>query len=178
MTKLKKPIEWPEIDCSGHPRQDSLLDVSWPSLYRDLQKMRQDEWAKLSKAYEAEPDSFWRSWHWVQCHPVFWYFDHKRHESNLQWGRGTDEGLEIRPAMVDPNTRKVEKRKGRNTHLEIWAEVFPASMRQLGGGIRLHDYECDTGGDTYEQAIVNVAAKIYEKHGNDRRVLAKEWGNG
>jgi hypothetical protein len=155
------------------------VDVSWPDLYTDLRDMRQKRWEKLAKSYEAEPTSFWWSWHWVQHHPIFWYFapgrrEPRLHERNLVWERGVDEGLEIRPAMVDPETRRIEKPNSRNTHLEIWVEVFPASFRDKS--IRLHDVDCDTGGDTYEEAIVNVAHEIYEVHGHDRRVLAGKWG--
>jgi hypothetical protein len=177
--ELKKPIVWPEIDCSGHPRQDSLLDVSWPTLYQDLQDMRKKEWTRLAKAYERQPDNFWYAWWWLQKHPVFWYFGPKRqHESTLCWERGVDEGLEFRPTLVDPDTRKVSKKRSRNTHMEVWVEVFMTSFRGDSRDIRLHDTECDTGGDTYEQAIVNVAREIYNKHGHDRQVLAKSWGNG
>jgi hypothetical protein len=156
------------------------VDESWPTLYQDLQKMRQKEWAKLAKAYEEEPDSFWNAWWWLQKHPIFWYFGRMlaghppMHERNLCNDRGVDEGLEFRPAMVDPVTRRVEKPRSRNTQLEIWVEVFPTSFRNKD--VRLHDVDCDTGGDTYEQAVVNVAREIYNAHGHDRQALAGKWG--
>lgn len=173
MPELKKPIIWPEVDCSGHPRQDSLVDVSWPTLYQDLQKMRMKEWTTRAQMYERDPENLMNAWWWLQKHPIFWYFGKHQHEVSLCWELGVDEGLEFRPTLVDPETRRIEKPRSRNTHLEFWVEVFPASLRNRE--IRLHDYECDTGGDTYEEAIVKVAKEIYERHGHDRQGLAEKW---
>jgi hypothetical protein len=45
--------------------------------------------------------------------------------------------------------------------------------------MEVHDVDADSGGATYEEAIVNVAREIYDKHGNDRQVLAQKWkGHG
>jgi hypothetical protein len=79
----------------------------------------------------------------------------------------------VRPAKVNPETGSVSEDPTKNTKLEFWAEVFIAGS--WGADCtNVHDYLCDTGGDTYEQAIVNVAKKIYERHGNDRAALDKE----
>lgn len=174
MSELKKPIVFPEVDCSGEPK--GFTGESWPTLYQDLQEARQQMWTERAVAYEANQDDFYAAWMWLHHHPIFWYFGSAhRHERALCADRGVDEGLEFRPAMVDPETRRVEDEPERNTHLEIWVEVFPSSMGDDGRDGRLHDYVCDTGGDTYEAAVIDVAKEIYERHGHDRTVLHKEW---
>ena len=170
MSDLKKPITWPEIDCSGE-----LAGADWAILYQDLQRMRQEEWRKLALAYERNPGDFYTAWHWLQKHPIFWYFGKRRHESLLATDRGIHEGLEFEPAMVHPETQCISDVSADNTRLAVWVEVFPASLQDGGRDGRLHDYECDTGGDTYEDAVVAVAREIYNHHGNDREHLRDIW---
>lgn len=174
MDELEKPIIWPDIPCDGRPNE--FLQESWPTLYRDLSQMRQEKWRRQAGEYEAHPGDFYVAWWWLQQHPVFWYFGGNRHhESTLQWERGTDEGLEFRPVKVNPETERIDDDKARNTALRIWVEVFPCSMTGGRDGIRLHDYECDTGGPTYEEAVIRVAREIYAVHGHDRQALHRRW---
>lgn len=172
MDELKRRIEWPEIDCSG---ESSVL--GWKTLYPDLQQMRKEEWERRARAYEADPEDFHTAWHWLNNHPVFWYFGKERHERNLCADRGVFEGLEFVPVKVNPETLRIDDDSSKNTLVQIWVEVFMSSLRQPGGGIRLHDVECDTGGATYEEAVVKVAKRIYERYGNDRESLAASWRN-
>lgn len=171
MEDLKKPIVFPEIDASGEP-----AGCGWPTLYADCQANRVQSWAKTARKYEKDPTSFYRAWYWLQGHPLFWYFGREhQHESTLCDNRGVDEGLEFRPAMVNKVTRKTEGPM-KDRELEIWVEVFPTSLKP--GALntrRLHDYKCDTGAPSYEEAVVEVARLIYARHGNDRVKLDEIW---
>jgi hypothetical protein len=171
MAELKKPIVWPEVPNDG---ESNVL--GWSTLYQDLSKMRMQMWRNRATAYEQNPGDFYTAWHWLQNHPIFWYFGPRRkHESTLCYDRGTDEGLEFRPAKVNPNTLRISNRRTKNTLLQMWVEVFPSSMHEDGRDLRLHDVECDTGGATYEEALLKAAEEIYRRHGNDRVVLAELW---
>lgn len=152
------------------------MNKSWRTLYPDLRRMREERWTKLAKAYEKNPEGFYESWHWLQCHPIFWYFGTGRqHESTLCSNRGVYEGLELCPELVDPKTRRTEGPLESRV-VEIWVEVFPASMGPGGrSGIRLHDYVCDTGAPTYEEAVIKTARLVYERHGHDRVKLDEIW---
>jgi hypothetical protein len=173
MNELRKPITWPEIPRDG---QTSGI-LGWPTLYQDLAVMREDRWTKWCRLYEETPEDFYIAWYWVEHHPVFWYHGrHGPHESTLCSDRGVDEGLEFRPAKVNPKNLKISKTKAKNTLLQIWVEVFPTSMSP--GSLntnRLHDTDCDTGAGTYEEAVIAVAKEIYEHHGNDRVALEQKW---
>lgn len=170
----KKPIVFPEVDASGE--QEFALDDSWPTRYADCQKSREEGWVKLAEQYEADPKNLHVVWHWLNNHPVFYYYTDKNrhHEATLSDGRGVDEGLELRPGLVDKVTRTTGGPE-ENTELEIWVEAFPCSLTHGTGGFRMHDVELDTGAPTYEEALIKVAALIYERHGHDRTHLEEAW---
>lgn len=170
----KKPIVFPEIDASGEVKP--FLNLTWPTLYADLQKTRKEEWIRVAERYEAAPDDLHVVWHWLNAHPIFYYFSNekKRHESSLCSERGIHEGLELIPALVDKDTRQTGG-PPENAEIEIWVEAFPASITRGSNDIRLHDYEVDTGAPTYEEALIKVAGLIYERHGHDRVRLTELW---
>lgn len=168
--KPKKPIVFPEIDCSGTSKILGIHD-----LYVVLQETRQERWLRLVLAYEADKDSFFDAWHWLNEHPVFYYFGEEAHERSLVSNQGVREGLEFMPTMVNPETRTVSDDDDLNTKVDIWVEVFPASLRIKGGLHRFHDVSCDTGGSTYEEAVIMAAKLIYDEHGNDREALKERW---
>jgi hypothetical protein len=172
----KKPIAWVEIPCEG------VIDLNLGSEEREktrwgeIQAMREDRWRQLVLAYEEAPEDFWVAWHWLNEHPIFYRCHRDFHEKGLLENRGILDGcVEVIPAKVNPETRKRSEDETKNSKLEFWVEVFPRSLKPERDGISLHDYERDTGGDTYELAIVAVAKAIYAHHGNDRATLDKEW---
>jgi hypothetical protein len=144
-------------------------------LYRTLQSTREDRWRSRVLAYEEDFDDFLCAWTWLNEHPLFYRFHREFHERGLNDERGIlDGGVEVIPTKVNPVTGRCSEDQTKNTKLEFWAEVFMCSMVP-DETIRLHDYERDTGGDTYQEAIVKVAREIYAHHGNDRARLEEEW---
>lgn len=170
----KKPIVFPEVDYSGKAK--SPLNAWWPTLYADLKKVREKDWTRMAEEYEAEPGNLHKVWHWLNNHPIFYYFcnEKRRHESTLCDDRGIYEGLELIPVLVDKVTRQTGGPPG-DAETEIWVEVFPSSLTRGSNDIRLHDYELDTGAPTYEEALVKVAGLVYERHGHDRVRLTELW---
>lgn len=172
MAEPKKPIVFPEVDTSGKPK--SLMAGSWPTLYVDSWASTRRNWTEIVVAYEENPEDLYRAWMWLTYHPIFWYYGRRRHISTLAETRGVHEGLELQPAMVNKVTRKA-KGPWEDREVEIWVEVFPASMTRGNGDIRLHDIELDTGAPTYEATLLKVAKMIYDRHGNDRVKLTELW---
>jgi len=173
----KKPIFWPEIPYDG------VIDLNLSSKEREktrwseLRALREDRWRQVVLAYEEKPGDFWVAWHWLNEHPIFYRCYREFHEKYLVNERGILDGcVEVIPAKVNPETGSISEDPTKNTKLEFWVEVFPRSLKPENDGSSLHDYVCDTGGDTYELAIVKVAEEIYKRHGNDRTTLEKEWG--
>lgn len=174
----KKPIVWVEIPCEGDatlPR-GMANTLRGENLYRALQANRRDGWLQLVLAYEKNPEDFYCAWHWLNEHPIFYRCEKEFHERRLHKNRGILDGcIEIIPVKVNPADLTISRRDTENTKLQFWVEVFPRSLKPEHDGISLHDYERDTGGDTYELAIVAVAKTIYAHHGNDRAKLDGEW---
>lgn len=102
-----------------------------------------------------------------------------------------DEGLKIRPAWVNPETNEIDDNESLNTKFQTWLEVcLPASNMEILSFLsmdgsteeiaknahkynlfdqyrfHLHDYELDCGGDTFEEAIINLATLVLEKYGD------------
>lgn len=171
----KKPIAWVEIPCEADDSPTALGGMTHRELYRAVQSGREDRWRGLVLAYEEDPSDFYGAWRWLNEHPIFYRCEREFHERGLTEDRGIlDSCVEVIPTKVNPETGQRSEDPTKNTKLEFWVEVFPRSMNPERG-VSLHDYVCDTGGDTYELAIVAVAAEIYKRHGNDRMVLDKEW---
>jgi hypothetical protein len=173
VSDLRKPIVFPEVDCDG--TFGSVLGDRDDFSYAELQNWREEAWARRAAAYEEKPD-FLNSWHWLNEHPVFYAFGDQFHERALDHSHGVQDGLEFMVVMVNPATDRISDNEAENTRLEVWVEVFPTSLSMPHGSkYRLHAYECDTGGATYEEAVVKMAQNIYERYGHDRVALTKEW---
>lgn len=133
-------------------------------------------WKQVARAYEANPDDVFRAWCYVDGHPVFWSFTRALHEgypvnhvSNLVHDGAFSRGWpEITPHKVNPGTRRVERKKKKNTLLEWWYEFGPSD---LNGGCSTHDWELDGGASSYEGCVLAVARKIHRFYGNDRRLV-------
>jgi hypothetical protein len=175
----KKPITWPEVPCDGESMSRMTREMfdKRGGLYPVVQENREDRWRTLVLAYEANPD-FYNAWRWINEHPLFYRFNREIHERGLMENRAVVDGgmggIEIIPVMVNPADDTHSQDPRLNTKLAFWVEVFPRAW-EIEPAKSLHAYEQDTGGDTYEEAIVNVAAGIYEYYGNDRARLDEEW---
>jgi hypothetical protein len=173
----KKPIAWVEIPCEGDAHVPEGMEgvLTGENLYRTLQSNREDRWRRLVLAYEEDLTDFYCAWRWLNEHPIFYRCHRELHERSLTDDRGIlDSCVEVKPVKVNPKTARISEDDTKNTKLEFWVEVFPRSIKPEHN-VSLHDYLRDTGGDTYEKAIITVAKSIYDHHGNDRAVLDKEW---
>ena len=113
----------------------------------------------------TDPNEFYEAWWWLQNHPKFYH-----PEFNTP---GFFETLDISVQKVDPETRRIEDDKSRNTRVEIWLEAGPYHVIQgdevdlYGDGVaHSHDYDLDCGGATYEEAILKMAKLVKKHHGD------------
>lgn len=172
----KKPITWVEIPCEGDDSRSAVAGMTRRELYRRVQVGREDRWRQLVLAYEEDLTDFYSAWRWLNEHPIFYRCTREFHERGLTANRGILDGcVEVTPVKVNPVNLKRSEDPTKNTLLQFWVEVFARSLKPEECTISTHDYECDTGGSSYEEAIVAVAKEIYERHGNDRAALDKEW---
>ena len=157
----------------------------WRGFWRDVIA---DEWARIVAEYEAEPDDAFAAWHYLDHHPVFWRFTDRRenlpvnHVGRLEHEYAMTRGWpEITPHKVNPETGHIEDDKKLNTRLEWWYEFGPWPLGVEGDEHRCawHDHKLDGGAATYEQAVTEMALKVWTHYGNDRQVVdSEEWRKG
>jgi hypothetical protein len=119
---------------------------------------------KMNQFYDA----FW----WLFEHPLFKY------KGKLTRSCFPD-SLNITTQKVNPETRRIEDDKSLNTHVEIWIEVTSYEegskddfLYDEWRGIPCHDWELDCGGDTFEDAIVELARLVKEKYGDSNEPIS------
>lgn len=161
-----------------------------PGVHSNYWSVVTDEWRKTVKAYEADPADFCNSYYYLDNHPAFWKFlahpnDREGREPNhimfLEHEYGVTRSLYLYPVRCNPQTHRVEEDSSLNTKTEIWYEIGPMDLLPDEHGYcnHWHDYLLDGGADTYEQAIVEIARKVWEHYGNDRKIIeTPEWKNG
>jgi len=93
------------------------------------------------------------AWWWVYNHPKL----------KLD---GMAPHIDLSPHMVDPNTRRVEDDHSRNTHVEWWIECGEYVDDEHHGLMPSHDYNLDCGGDTVEEAFINLKALVLKHYGD------------
>lgn len=98
--------------------------------------------APLSKS-----EQFYDAWWWL--------------EENHEW---VCKNLCIDVMKVDPETCAVMRDKKRNTKIDIWLETGPDDKMEIEGRepftIPTHDINLDCGGDTFEEAVVELAKLV------------------
>ncbi len=135
-------------------------------------------WEKALKRYLADPRDPYNA-EWFLCmHPA---------NQRLAWGHPEGwfhENLWWHYAKVDPITKRIESKKNpnwkknkkgknppdkkRNTLTQVWVEWGPYMEHPAPNdnyfpenGTSSHDPRCDTGGATFDEAIVNLAHNIW-----------------
>jgi hypothetical protein len=126
-------------------------------------------------------DAFW----WLWAHPIFILKGKQTKAIDIKlFGRpvssGFNEALDFNIVKVNPETNRIEDEEFLNTKVMVWMETGPfedpsesehSSMNDNEKwmnhtGIPTHDVKLDCSGDTFEEAIVNLAKKVKEEHGD------------
>ena len=86
-------------------------------------------------------------------------------EISREYNNFFKQSLDIDVQKVCPIKKRIMKNKKRNTHTEIWLECGEPYWSENFNEIRTyHNLEYDCGGDTFEEAIINLANIVYEKN--------------
>jgi|2_EtaG_2_1085320.scaffolds.fasta_scaffold32620_2 hypothetical protein len=119
---------------------------------------------------------FETAFNWLEQHPCMMY----RGELAMQ-GRFYDsafpQNLDIYLAKVNPTTDMIDDDESKNTKLEIWFEVLTYTEQNPNHpewydkfqGASCHDWQLDTGGRTFEEAIIKLALKVRKYYGESGR---------
>lgn len=105
-------------------------------------------------------NDFYIAWHWIEKHPYF--KDKVFTMSHFQ------ESLLIEVVKVNPLTNSIDKDRSKNTKVAVWLECGSPILDDDGvcNGQTTHDWKLDTGGDTFEEAIINLSKLLKENYGD------------
>lgn len=124
---------------------------------------------------------FYSAWHWLRRHPIFFYKGEMADDAvTLSDKSGFIESLDIAVVKVNPTTQRVEDDTELNTATRVWLECGPwdapenhpdwDSEYYLQRGMPTHDIDLDCGGNTLEEAIVELASLVFKKYGDHNNV--------
>ena len=91
--------------------------------------------------------------------------------------------LDIMVVKVDPRTNCISDDESLNIHTRVWLEVStfteldpknPDWYDKFKGSSR-HDYWLDCGGNTFEDAVIELAERVYDHYGLYGRPLSGQW---
>lgn len=100
---------------------------------------------------------FYSAWTFLQEHKIF----------NDQFNYS----LWTEAVKVDPEINAINPDTTKNTKVQIWLEHGPYDA-EWGGCT--HDLDLDCGGDTFEEAIIELARRVKEKY-TDEGEIRKGW---
>lgn len=172
---------WSGEDVARLPGNPHFTYLRAPGAYAVTWKHVKEGWEETARAWEHEPGSFYRSWHYLNEHPLFWRFRSpgmlQRPRNHIvylehEYGFGSD-GINVMVVRTDI-TGLVNPDENLNTQTEVQLEagewsLFPEES-QGGQYVHVHDYDIDCGGPTYEHAVISLAFLVWKKYGNDRQV--------
>lgn len=93
-------------------------------------------------------------YYWIKDHPAFINPDY------------IDVQFEIDPHMVCPLTNRIEKYEKLNTKMQLWVEVLvPYQSDENSKFEHAHDWDLDTGGETWEIMIDKLYELVLRKYG-------------
>jgi hypothetical protein len=108
--------------------------------------------------------NFYDSWHWLENHPVFKVNGEIRLHLELigiQPYSVFNQSFSIEVVRVNSETKCIEDKKD-NDLIQVWVECFP----QNEYGHSEHNYDLDSGGDNFEEAIIQLAKKVKNIYGD------------
>lgn len=187
VTVTPKDIVLPEIACDGDLHMpykivgsDEEHFFDEVGFWKEIQRIHRDEWTETVNAYEANPNDFHDAWHYVNGHPAFWVitawsFEREglHEKAHIDYNGGMANCVDVHVTRVNPASDEISDDRALNTKTQIWLECgkYPWPGDDcFETGNTYHDCHLDSYADTYEEAVINLAYRIHEAYGNDRRV--------
>ena len=97
---------------------------------------------------------FYDAWQFLAGHPVFVRIDDMIQEPSSWYFM---RNLDIEVVKVTPSTNRISDKESENTKTVVWLEC---------GTNDDHDLDLDCGGDTFEEAIIELAELVRKKFGD------------
>lgn len=108
-------------------------------------------------------DDFYEAYHFLDNHLLF-------------KDKFMSEALFVEVVKVNPMTNEIDDNHVLNTKTQVWLECGGEEDDQF-----YHDINLDTGGDTFEEAIINLANLVVSHYGTytaeERELAEQKWHN-
>jgi hypothetical protein len=162
---MNKPFS--ELRVSEESRK-AYLETAWPVF----------SFKKREQPFEDVVEAFY----WLQEHPLYL----RDFEIGFPLSNWEGTGLWIHYAKVDPISASISDDESKNTHTEVWLESGPWYSHEISvltgedpqtaniPGIQVHDIRLDCHGNTFEEAILNLAQLVNQHYGNYREGNQKD----
>lgn len=159
--------KWEEIKASTSKK--TLLEIT------------KEDFSRAAEEYKNNPN-FYNSYQFLTYHPAFWCILPSTIDGQLTPFESFQRCLYIEVVRVDPSTGCVENDDSKNTQTVVWLESGPwyskKEMEEFCGhewsdpmGGHACDHELDCGGDTFEEAIIKLAALVLKHYGLEKPPL-------
>jgi hypothetical protein len=135
-------------DLEGNVRILSSLTTAQQHYYAKEYYL---QWLHQATRYEANPSDFVTAYSWVIHHPAFWQDGDLGHSI---WNEPRRENLRLY-VNIDDDTN--------NPYIVIHVYVTDPNNRST----TIHDSKLNGHGTTYEEALLEVAAKLYHQYSID-----------
>lgn len=108
-------------------------------------------------------NDFYDAYNFLSTHPMIY------HDNDNYFNRC----LDIEVVKVDPTNNELNlEDSSKNTKTMVWLEFGPVVEDTyndfLTSYIPSHDIDLDCGGDTFEEAIIELANLVYDKYKNEK----------
>ena len=102
--------------------------------------------------------TFYEAWQFLESHKMF--------------NGCFNDDLWVKVVKINPETNAIDDDKSKNTKTQVWLECgkYDEDYHSCN-----HDIDLDCGGDTFEEAIVNLARlveKYYDENG--KKILSED----
>jgi len=105
---------------------------------------------------------FYEAWWYLNELPLF---NDPRYPDDL-YVNTFEDSLCIEVQKVNPINSTIEDNEALNTKIEVWLECGEPYIDDNNNIGHYHNPNYDCGGDTFEEAIINLANIINDKHKN------------
>lgn len=125
-------------------------------------------------------DNFYDAWWWLNSTIAFYNPEWGMHLNGeplpvdndyIAWASGFHRSIDVNVQKVNPDTNSIDNDMSKNTKVEIWLECGEAWYDEYCNCWSFsHNINYDCGGDTYEQAITNLANIVYQYYNTDVKI--------
>lgn len=109
-------------------------------------------------------NDFYIAYNWLREHPAFFIVDEK---GRIPYADGFESNLSIEVVLVNPETNCIDDNKKLNTKTRVWLECGPYIWeKDFNFRASCHDIDLDCGGDSFEEAIIELSKLVRRKYGD------------